>query len=233
MFNLIALMQWELGKVITNPLLVKGDRVIFRSATGAVYTMLSGVGTVAVPNALLQYAVPFVVERDGHPEERTKFTVTAQPKPSGYVFENNVPDICGVGIDDLDAELRDMLSGGGSGGSGGGKELIITVNDPNFGMDRWNMIGAEANMSWVDAKAAVLDGSLTKVSVLEYPGDEYGARTHNADIRVASLDDGMSFKLCIDYLDVQHSGGSSINVSNRSIIWSESGSMTGNEKQII
>ena len=125
-------------------------------------------------------------------------------------------------------------AGGGSGGSGGGggKELIITINSPDFRGDSWRTIGAEAKMSWADAKAAVLDGSLTKVYVLESPGDEYNARIHNADIRSASLDDGMSVSLCIDFMDVRHSGGSSINVSNCSIIWGEYGGMSGKAKLI-
>lgn len=121
---------------------------------------------------------------------------------------------------------------GPSSGGGGGKELIVTLGYDVFGSGTWNRITAETNMSWADAKAAVLDGSLTKVVVLEYPGDEYGARIHNANIRSTSLDDGMSFSLCIDFIAVNHSGGSYMDVFNRSIIWGEFGDMMGTEKQI-
>ena len=120
-------------------------------------------------------------------------------------------------------------SGGSSGGSSGGKELIITVNTGDFYTDRWNTLEAVTNMSWADAKAAVLDGSLTKVTVLENPGSEYRARVHSANIRSASLDDGMSFSLCIDFLSIQHSGGSVISASTNSIIWSELGDMMGKQ----
>lgn len=121
----------------------------------------------------------------------------------------------------------------GSSGGGGGKQLVIEITNPNFGSDAWNMIEAKTSMTWVDVKSAVVDGSLSKVSVLECVGDEYGAKISAANIRSASLDDGMSFSLCIDYICVNHSGGSSVTVNNYSIIWSENGSMTAKYNQVL
>lgn len=141
-----------------------------------------------------------------------------------YAFVEDIKTINEKFIPDTIARKSDVS---------GGKELVVTVTDSYYGTDTWNAVGAETNMSWADAKAAVLDGSLTKVVVLEHLGDEYEARISNATIRSASLDDGMNFSLCIDYMVVKHNGAATITVNTRSIIWKESGDMSGKEKQII
>ncbi|MBP3654719.1 MAG: hypothetical protein J6J04_04725 [Oscillospiraceae bacterium] len=102
---------------------------------------------------------------------------------------------------------------------GGSTELILDISSRYTGS--WTNITVGANMAWADAKATLLDGSLTNVKVVEDSGNEYQMRVWPASIRSASLDEGMSYSLCVDWIDVVHSGGSSIEVYSYSLIWQE------------
>ena len=93
--------QWEQWCALENPHMSDGDRVFFRSANGATFTMRAEEGMVYVPNRLLQIARPFVVELEGHPECTTQFRVVEAPKPDYYELEDNtapVPPFVGTEI---------------------------------------------------------------------------------------------------------------------------------------
>lgn len=84
--------QWSTGQVLKNPHMEAGNRVFFRGAGGAVYTMYADANGVVVPNILLQDARPMTVDLENHPECRTRFVVNATDKPADYELEDNIPE---------------------------------------------------------------------------------------------------------------------------------------------
>lgn len=119
-------------------------------------------------------------------------------------------------------EAKAVLPGGGSsGGSSGSKALIVNVTNGDLtGGLANNNITAEANMTWADAQAAILDGSLYQAYIMCNVGDEYNHRVMPASIRLRSIDDGMSRQIELIYrLDVMSTGGNFNNQSYFGAIW--------------
>ena len=113
-----------------------------------------------------------------------------------------------------------------NGGSGGGatNELVITMpNGGAWSSDGWKECTYEASMTFSEARDAILNGALTKITVVEQPGNEYQMSVNQAvRIRVCSLDE-MNFHICFDTLEAVHSGSQSLDVQCRAYIWSENG----------
>lgn len=113
--------QWDQGQKVTCDRMDAGDKVVFINFSGATYVMEAyaegGVIVADVPNKLLQYASPIVIDLQDQPCQYTRIGVNASEKPEDYEF-----------VDNTWVEKEDRPASGGAGSNGGGGCFVVNLH---------------------------------------------------------------------------------------------------------